>query len=86
MPSSTTPIIWQILDLRQARRAGHATADDGAHSCFGGSGNRRFVFRLKGRIRDLQHVEHTHLDVVCDVGKDGGAAEEANLAFSPQVL
>ena len=85
MPSPTTPIFGRTLTFA-CPAAVHAPANDGAYPCFCGSGDRRFVFGLEGRIRDLQHVEHTHLDVVCDVGKDGGAAEETNLAFSPQVL
>src|SRR6266478_1938817 len=41
-----------------------AAANDDARALLSGSGDRRFVFTLDRRVRDLKDIEYTHGNVV----------------------
>ena len=61
-----------------------SAADDDAHTRVGRAGNDVFVLALKRRVRDLERVEHAHIDLLVERGQHGRDAEEANLAFGLQ--
>ena len=50
-----------------------------------GSGDRRLVFALDRRVRDLKDVENTHRNVVHQVGQGAGDADKPDLAGFSQL-
>ncbi|MDQ1452622.1 MAG: hypothetical protein QOK38_2488, partial [Acidobacteriaceae bacterium] len=57
-----------------------AAANDDACTLLSGSGDRRFVFTLDRRVRDLKDIENTHGNVVHQMGQCAGHADKPHHA------
>src|SRR3984893_8979052 len=66
------PLGWRALC--------RTTANDDACALLSDSGDRRFVFALDRRIRNLKDLENIHGNVVCQMGQCAGHADKPYLA------
>ena len=66
--------------------ASHAAPDERARSRRQRFGDEVLVLALDRRVGDLEDVEDIHGDVVGQVGKRSGHAEETDLSFVPKRL
>src|SRR5882762_1606733 len=78
-PAPTFPLQSCLLALGWRSLRG-TTANDDARALLSGSGDRRFVFTLDRRIRDLKDIENTHGNVVDQMGQCAGHADKPHLA------
>src|SRR5438552_938845 len=78
-PAPAFPLQTCLLPLGWCSLCG-TTADDDARALLSSSSDRRFVFTLDCRIRDLKDIENTHGDVVDQMGQCAGHADEPHLA------
>src|SRR5262245_5416351 len=62
------------------RPLGSPAPDDDARSRAGRLRDDRFVLPLYRRVRDLEHIEHAHRDVIREVRQRGRHADEPHLA------
>src|SRR6266851_5318105 len=56
------------------------TANDDARALLSRRGDRRFVFTLDRRVRDLEDIENTHGNMVRQMGQCAGHADKPHLA------
>ena len=61
------------------------TADDDAGALLSGGSDRRFVYTLDRRIRDLKDIENTHRNMVDQMGQCAGHADKPHLAGLPEL-
>ena len=78
-PAPTFPLQPCLLPLGW-RSLCRTTANDDARALLSGSGDRRFVFALNRRVRDLKDIENTHRNMVDQMGQCAGHADEPHLA------
>jgi hypothetical protein len=71
-----------VFCRRAARRA---APDERARARVGGLGDEFLVIALDRRIRDLEHVEDAHREVIGQVRQDARHADEPDFALSLEV-
>src|SRR5947208_15278 len=78
-PAPAFPLQPSLLPLgwRSLRRT---TANDDARALLSGRSDRRFVFPLDRRVRDLEDIENTHGNVVDQMRQSAGHADKPHLA------
>jgi len=84
-PLPPLPLQARLLSLRRGSLRS-ATTDDDACSGARRSGNDRLVFAFHRRIGNLKQVEHSHRDVVLQVGQRAGHADVPYLAGCLELL
>src|SRR5690348_11889789 len=57
-----------------------AAANDDSRTLLSGSGDRRLVFTLDRRVRDLKDIENTHRNMVDQVRQGAGHADKSHLS------
>src|ERR1700730_12287277 len=78
-PTPAFPLQPCLLPLGGRSFCG-TTANDNARARLSGSGDRRLMFALDSRVRDLKNVENTHGYVVDQMGQCAGHADKPHLA------
>src|SRR5271170_6372948 len=76
LQSSLLPLRWRTLC--------RAAANDDPCPLLSRSGDRRLVFTLDRRVRDLKDVEHTHRNVLRQMWQCAGHADKPHLAGIPE--
>src|SRR3954471_16645072 len=71
LQSSLLPLCWRTLC--------RAAANDDPCTLLSGSGDRRLVFTLDRRVRDLKDIENIHRHMVDQVGQGAGHANKSYL-------